>query len=136
MAEIFTFAPTDYEIEAAKHAKQTPKQLAKEFQKQYQIALRSATAGKQTAGGQLVNLKNAARICEQYGQPIPDDLKCMIALYERAQAQHVEQARWEEENSVYRYPRKERETVSVWLNNKKGKNGKAKPTQPALLEVA
>lgn len=89
---MFTFEPTAYELAKAKQAKRTPKQLEKEFQKQYKIALRSATSGKQTTGGQLVNFKNAARICNLYGQPVPDDLKCLIALHESAERLHRDQA--------------------------------------------
>lgn len=89
MTETFVFEPTGYELARQKQAKQTPKQLAKEFQKQYQIAMRNATIGKQTTGGQLVGFKNAARICVLYGQPVPDDLKCLIALYEYAEKQSI-----------------------------------------------
>ena len=89
---IFTFEPTAYELTKAKQDKQTPKQAEKEFQRQYKISLRAATSGKQTTGGQLVNFKNAARICDLYGQPVPDDLKCLIALYESAERHSHDQA--------------------------------------------
>lgn len=117
MSEIFTFALPDYEVERQKQAKQSVKQLVKEFTAQYTIALRSATLGKQTTGGQLINFKKAAQICEKYGQPIPDDLKCLIALYSHAEAAHIHQALCEEQNPLVRYPRPYREMV--YLGGKK-----------------
>lgn len=133
MSEIFTFAPTDRELAQQKQRKQTAKQRTKEFTRQYKISLHSATMGKQTTGGHLVNFKKTVKVCELYDQPVPEDLRLVIGAYEKAEAEHIRQAQWEEENPLVRYPRPYRETIIIRDGNKKSKK---KPIQPLLLEVS
>jgi len=129
--ETFVFEPTAGDVAREKQTKQTLNQLAKEFKRQYEISMRSATLGKQTAGGQLINFKKTARVCELYGQPIPDDLKCLIALYEKAEADSIRAACWEEENPLMRYPRPSRETVVQPAASEKKAKRKAKRKKAA-----
>jgi hypothetical protein len=80
----YTFEPTAYDLAREKQNKQSVKRLATEFKQQYKKAISSGLAGRQTTGGQLVSFKKAERICREYGQIVPDDLKCLIVLYEAA----------------------------------------------------
>lgn len=88
MTETFVFEPTAYTLARIKQEQQTPKRLANEFNKQYGIAIKSGFTGTQTTGGQLIRLRRAAYICELYDQPVPIELKCLIALYEDAERKH------------------------------------------------
>ncbi len=83
--EHFDFAPTAYEVERQKQAKQSPKRLAQEGKKQLNIAIRNCNIRGITAGQQFTALKHAERVASEYSIELDVYYKWMLALHRAAQ---------------------------------------------------
>lgn len=80
----FDFAPTAYETERQKQAKQTPKKFASEGKKQLAIATRryAMTLRNSTTGQQYQALLHVASIAKEYDIALDVYYRWMLAVHE------------------------------------------------------
>ena len=83
--EVFEFEPISHEIERARLAKQSPKQLLRGGKKQLAIAERRYIMAwrNSTSGQQFLALKHMVNIAAEYGIEVDVYYRWMLALHEK-----------------------------------------------------
>ena len=94
--EVFYLAPTAYEQARRKQQECTPKQRERQARAEIRLAEKRLTDTlnrRHVTGEHLLALRAAANTYMQHGHAIPPDVRFLLALYEHAQRQALEEER-------------------------------------------